>query len=207
MARSSAPARQAILAAAEQLFAEQGVEGPTLREIGAAAGQRNNSAVQYHFGDRDGLLAAVLEPHVADLDEQRRCMLAAAELDGPPSVETLVDLLILPLAAKLEQPSGVRYLQIQAALLGRDAAAPRREVQPWSRPVMDDLIDRVSRTLAPLDRDEGAARHLLVTTMVFNGLANRSAMTDGPPVDVLVRTLSESVRAVLTMPSIERVAR
>jgi len=205
MARSAAPARLAIVAAAEQLFAERGVEGPTLREIGAAAGQRNNSAVQYHFGDREGLLAAVLEPHVAELDETRRALLAELELDGPPTVEQLVDLLILPLAAKLADPSGVRYLQIQAALLGRDASVSTRAVQPWSRPVMDDLTERVARTLAPLDRAEGAARHLLVTTMVFNGLANRSAMSDGPPVDVLVRTLSESVRAVLTMPSIERV--
>ena len=53
--------REQLIAAAETLFAERGIEGVSLREINAAAGQRNASSIQYHFGNRDGLLAAVID--------------------------------------------------------------------------------------------------------------------------------------------------
>ena len=49
-------ARQAIVEAAERLFAERGIEAVSLRDVSAAAGQRNHSAAQYHFGDRAQLV-------------------------------------------------------------------------------------------------------------------------------------------------------
>lgn len=44
----SAASRTALLDAGERLIAERGVDVP-LRDIAAAAGQRNNSAVHYYF--------------------------------------------------------------------------------------------------------------------------------------------------------------
>ena len=55
--------KTAILTAAERMIAERGVDVP-LREIGAAADQRNNSAVQYHFKTRAGLVEAIGRAHV-----------------------------------------------------------------------------------------------------------------------------------------------
>jgi AcrR family transcriptional regulator len=52
-------ARAALLRAATQLFAEQGVAETTTREICTAAGL-NPGAIHYHFGDKDGLYRAVL---------------------------------------------------------------------------------------------------------------------------------------------------
>ena len=43
-----------LVAAAETLFAGAGVDAVSLREINAAAGAGNASAIQYHFGDRAG---------------------------------------------------------------------------------------------------------------------------------------------------------
>ena len=54
--------REALIEAARALFAERGIEGVSIRELGRAAEQRNNNAVQYHFGDRGALLLAVLGP-------------------------------------------------------------------------------------------------------------------------------------------------
>ena len=53
--------RLQLLATAERLFAERGIAGVSLREIGAAAGQRNNSATQYHFESKHGLVLALCE--------------------------------------------------------------------------------------------------------------------------------------------------
>ena len=44
--------KEQIVLAAEGLFAERGIEGVSLRQIGTAAGNGNNSAVQYHFGTK-----------------------------------------------------------------------------------------------------------------------------------------------------------
>ena len=54
---------QRLLEAGEYLFARYGVHGPTLRELNARAGQRNPSALHYHFGSRDGLVLAILQAH------------------------------------------------------------------------------------------------------------------------------------------------
>ena len=60
MAPNPEVTRQRLIAAAETLFAERGVEGVSLREINAVAGMRNATALQYHFHDRYGLVKAIL---------------------------------------------------------------------------------------------------------------------------------------------------
>ncbi len=44
------------MSAAEKLFAARGVDRVSLREINRASGARNAVALQYHFGDRDGIV-------------------------------------------------------------------------------------------------------------------------------------------------------
>ena len=55
--------REHLLDVAEQLLSTRGLDGVSLREIRIAAGQRNTSALQFHFGDREGLLRALSERH------------------------------------------------------------------------------------------------------------------------------------------------
>src|SRR5438270_7972277 len=74
--------RTAILDAAERLYAERGLDGVSLRQITEAAGQRNNAAVHYHFGGRDGLVRALFETRWAELEEQRAAMLTQLDAEG-----------------------------------------------------------------------------------------------------------------------------
>ena len=52
--------REELILAAERLFSEFGIDAVSLRQINAAAGQRNSSAAHYHFGSKDALIAATL---------------------------------------------------------------------------------------------------------------------------------------------------
>lgn len=96
--------RQRILEEAERLFAERGIEAVPLRDIGAAAGQRNHAAVQYHFGDRLQLIQGVMEFRAGASDERRDAMVADLMFaDDPPEVNDIVAAFVWPLAIHLEQ--------------------------------------------------------------------------------------------------------
>jgi AcrR family transcriptional regulator len=91
-------ANEKILGAAERLFAERGFE-VSLREIAAAAGQRNHSAVQYHFGGRAGLIDALYEYRMAPLNRRRRELLAEILAAGRDrDLPALVHAYLAPLA-------------------------------------------------------------------------------------------------------------
>jgi AcrR family transcriptional regulator len=117
---TTAETRSELILAAEGLFADQGIDGPSLRELTRAAGQRNTGALQYHFGDRDGLLKAVLARHGGDIDRRRDTLLEHVEMHNPPNLAELSEALVLPAASKLHDPDGgLAYLQIIGEALAR----------------------------------------------------------------------------------------
>jgi AcrR family transcriptional regulator len=73
--------KEQIVLAAEALFAARGIEGVSLRQIGAAAGNGNNSAVQYHFGTKERLVQAVFEYRLPRLRERRDLLLVERRPD------------------------------------------------------------------------------------------------------------------------------
>src|SRR5689334_19919887 len=113
-----------LIRAAEDLFATRGIDAVSLREITSAAGVRNATALQYHFGDREGLLKAVLRKHYDDVEARRHALLDAYEANGasqgPEALRTLVAAFVAPAASKLADPDGGRaFLRIMAQLVNR----------------------------------------------------------------------------------------
>jgi AcrR family transcriptional regulator len=99
MAVSDQPARAAMIDAAEWLLAERGIDAVSLRDVQAAAGQRNKSAAQYHFGSRDGLIDAIIATRMAPIDLARRRRLDDLEGSGVnPTTGDYVRALVEPLA-------------------------------------------------------------------------------------------------------------
>jgi TetR/AcrR family transcriptional regulator, regulator of cefoperazone and chloramphenicol sensitivity len=108
--RDSTATKSLLLREAERLFARRGLYQVTLREITEAAGQRNVSALNYHFGSREGVLAAILARHAAPMDAARGELRDAF---GPqPTTRELVAALVVPYAAHLAEPDGRDYLRI-----------------------------------------------------------------------------------------------
>ena len=99
-----AATRQIILEKAERLFAERGIAAVSLRDIGAAAGQKNNVAVQYHFGNRENLLRAITSYRASASEKVRAEALADLLAQGrTPRVRDLVRAFALSLATHLER--------------------------------------------------------------------------------------------------------
>ena len=105
MAKAAAPrmnGKTRLILAAEKLFARGGIEGVSLREIAAEAGQGNHHAVQYHFRSREGLVQAVFDYRMSQMEDRRGEMLAAAEAQARlDSVRAIVEIIFLP---QLELP-------------------------------------------------------------------------------------------------------
>ncbi|MFH8249031.1 TetR/AcrR family transcriptional regulator [Microbacterium sp. B2969] len=91
--------RKRILLAAERLFAEHGISAVPLRDIGIEAGQRNHAAVQYHFGDRDELVKALMELRGAESEAIRTDIVTGIVVGGQvPVVADVVGAFVRPLA-------------------------------------------------------------------------------------------------------------
>jgi AcrR family transcriptional regulator len=149
-----ADTRARLIVAAEQLFAANGVEAVSLREIVRASGARNTAALQYHFGDREGLVRAVLEKHNPDVDTRRHAMLDAHEAGRLEDVWSLSRALVQPLAAQLADPDGgCAYLQILAELMNR----PQPVLDPAGLEDPEDSMFRWRQLATPL-MSEGALR-------------------------------------------------
>jgi AcrR family transcriptional regulator len=97
MPRDSEGAKLALIRAGERLFARQGIEAVSLRQIAIEAGNGNTNAVGYHFESRFGLVQAIFEQRVTEMEPRRREMLRAAEAAGLLNdARTLVDMIMLP---------------------------------------------------------------------------------------------------------------
>lgn len=108
-----------LLDAAERLVATHGSEVP-LRQVTRAAGQRNNSAVAYHFGSRDGLLDAVWARRSDRVNRDRALMVDALLASGRiDDLRALVEAHVLPLAAEIGSHLPSYWARFNEAALGR----------------------------------------------------------------------------------------
>jgi AcrR family transcriptional regulator len=108
--------RQRLLAAAEQLMATRGLAVPN-RVIVAAAGQRNQSAISYHFRSRAGLIDAIRERHEKPIAQHRRHLIS--RLPGPEDRTTrqLVEADIQPLTAEMLRCTPSHWARFSELLL------------------------------------------------------------------------------------------
>ena len=78
------PTCRKILAAAEPLFAQGGLDGVSLRQITTAAGV-NLAAVNYHFYDKASLYKTLVSIRLRQINQQRLARLEAAEAEAAPA--------------------------------------------------------------------------------------------------------------------------
>ena len=156
--------RERLLEAAERLFAERGVDAVSMREISREAGSKNVVAGQYWFGDRDGLVKALLDKHSPEIESRRHALLDAYEAGGTHDVALLAAALVRPLGAKLDQGiAGAGFLRTMSDLLTR----PDPSVEPLGVGSPVSSMQRWRALLEPLLEPEAVLLHRRFLTLRF----------------------------------------
>jgi len=101
--------RDKLLRAALHLFARQGLDVP-LREINELAGQRNASALHYHFGGRAELVQAIIDRY--RLSDEEHAAIEAELRSGPHEVREVVEGLVDRSCRWLATPDGRDYIRV-----------------------------------------------------------------------------------------------
>lgn len=120
----SAQTRERILDAAEQLFADRGYDGASIRDVAAAAGLQIHS-IGYHFGPKEQLFDAVVGRRADIMTELRReALVAARQRAGSDAIP--IKQLVRDYANPFIQSAGHGDVgwRNYAALMGRLANSP-----------------------------------------------------------------------------------
>jgi AcrR family transcriptional regulator len=200
--------RDRLIAAAEQLFAERGVDGVSLREINRLAGARNAVAVQYHFGDRRGVVRAVNDKHYPEVEARRHAMLDEYEAHPESGLRALAGALVRPLAAKLADPDGgPEYLQIHAELINRPRSGEPDDVDLPAEPL--DSIQRWRELVGPFLSEDAIRLHRRFTVIRLAAAELGRRAGSGLHVDdrLFVSHLVDIVHALLVAPSSDETLR
>ena len=115
--------KEIILDKAEELFAAKGYKGTSLRMITTAA-EVNLAAVNYHFGSKEGLVAAVISRRIVPLNDQR-CQRLAQVLTKADSAGTkprLSEVLMAFIEPTLLLPESAPGARNFVTLIGRAMA-------------------------------------------------------------------------------------
>ena len=170
--------RQKIIATAERLFAERGVDAVSLNEITREAGQKNKSALSYHFGSKESLLLAIIEKHEAGILAQRNAYLDDLEQRKAINLESVVRAFVYPLAAKLDDPDGGKYY---LSILAQLASCPSLKLYSL-RPDYIAHQERIMKLLLDLTAstpDELRMPRLMqISTLLFHSLSYLASIID-----------------------------
>lgn len=198
--------RQAILLAAEKLFALHGYHGVSLRDIANEAGVQV-ALVGYYYGTKLGLYHAIFESWMPSI-RQRRSLLgeAMAQAAGPATLEQVLDAFIGPLVAMHGDADGRYFAQMAA----RDLAAPTAEADQAQREFLDpmahEFIDALHALFPQRSRADiawcyqfmlGAVLHFLSDVRVERLSHGTAAAADPARKPMLIRFIAAGFRQVL----------
>lgn len=163
--------REAILTAAERLYAEHGVFAVSNRQVSEAAGQGNNAAVGYHFGTKTDLVRAIEQRHRSPIEELREQLVART--GGRTDLRGWVGCLVRPLTDHLANLGNPTWYARFAAQAMTDPAYHGIVVKDaLSSPSLVQVIEGINRCL-DLPVDVRYERNIMARNLLMHSCADR----------------------------------
>ncbi len=169
MPRDATGTRESLIRAGERRFAADGIAGARLADIVRDAGQGNDSAVGYHFGSREGLLRAIVERHLAAMDEGRQVP------DDDADLQAVVAAIVEPTADLLRTDRGRDFLRIMEQVADWSGLGAGRPNQVLHGTRLAAQLDRLDALLvAEVGRALARERVALLVMFLTGALAERA---------------------------------
>ena len=195
----------ALMDAAETLIANNGAHRVTIKDIVREAGQKNESVLQYHFKNIQGLIAAIHQRRNQQICEKRSQMLK--KLEASKSMLTLHDLcelMVYPtfFLARTDK----QFRQYTAAfsheiVLSEDSALTKVSRSGGGGKSGMKVGDLLRQILPNLDEVTYRARMELAVRMcsaaVGNHMRNKKP-TKGPGADFFISNLVDALEGLLS---------
>jgi len=162
------------LLTAEKLFAERGIDRVSIRQINLAAGQKNSSATQYHFGTKVGLIEALFDYRMEPINQRRLEMLSELnETAAENDLRRLIEVLVQPLAEQLRsQGAGYYYIPIVAQVTGHPNYHEIAQSRSRHGTGLQQLMILMRKNLTDIPEPLILQRFGMALRQVFNELAD-----------------------------------
>jgi AcrR family transcriptional regulator len=169
--------RNRLLDVAEKLFAERGLDAVSLNSIARCANQLNGSVMQYHFGSKAGLIEAILERRMEELNRRRNDLIANIDPSNRlTALRQVAEAMVLPFAEQMAAEGGSAYLRFTAQVTFNTD----KSVFEMARGKHDTAVRKIAALVQDILHDvrPEVVRHrlALVTTLVLFGVGEREKL-------------------------------
>ncbi|OBF27551.1 TetR family transcriptional regulator [Mycobacterium sp. ACS1612] len=163
--------QEAILKAAERLYAEHGVYAVSNRQVSEAAGQGNNAAVGYHFGTKTDLVRAIEQKHRASIEGLLDSMVA--ETGDSTELRDWIACLVQSFTehlARLGNPTW--YARFAAQVMADPAYHKIVTKDALASPSLARVVDGITRCLPNLPMAVVAERNIMARNLMMHTCAD-----------------------------------
>ncbi len=211
--KSDAPPRpdrqQAILLAAEKLFAQRGYHAVTIRQIAEEA-RVPLALVAYYYGPKQALFHAVFAHWSQTIDERLQALETASRNPADPDTLTrIVEAFVQPVIRMRSSPEGRYYAQLVGRELAYNSEEADRVLRDFFDPMAHRFIDALHQALPEGSRADaawgyqfalGSLLHHLVDDRVERLSLHLNRASDPAASERLVRFIVGGLRAAMPVP-------
>jgi len=198
--------------AAEKLFAINGLENVSVRAIIVGAGQKNESALQYHFGNRQGLVRALQVQRNSEVNAKRAELLRDMhQRDHQLTLREACTLMVKPAFLLCRTDNSFRdFLGVFGQLLLSSSRSVVSTLEEHEVEAMREMKDMLKSCSSHLDEElfetrfENTARF---ATLSMSRRAQEKGSFRGKTADFFINNLVDTMAAMMAAkPSRETLA-
>lgn len=141
-----------ILGAAEELFAQFGFAGTSLRQVTSRA-DVNIAAVNYHFGSKENLVNEVFRRRMDEMSQQRMAALKAAQKEHPGELEPILAAFVEPALAMAQDQHNGAFARMIARAYAEKNDALRKFLSEHYGHVLREFAKAIAGCLPGLSKE------------------------------------------------------
>ena len=154
MASTQFSTKDRILGAAEELFAQHGFLGTSLRQVTSRA-DVNIAAVNYHFGSKENLINEVFRRRMDEMSRQRLSQLEQASKDRPGELEAVLAAFVEPaLAVARDRQGGAAFIRVIARAYAEKNDGLRQFLSEQYGHVLREFARAIAQCVPGLEKEE-----------------------------------------------------